>query len=189
MSTAVQRSPRDHSVEASDDEDADELNIIDSNLASGSATNKRVSLRLRESKASPSVSNGGAKKEPRKRTLSTSVIADQPKAKRQRLDDKKAVSVFRSHLLSPLLKTKKDTEASSAKKDTRDAARKRWYYQHREILRPLLPPNSTFISTLEREISQSTVLYQPRREIDEQPELIRGGQMKDYQVWVTSTTK
>lgn len=63
--------------------------------------------------------------------------------------------------------------------------RNRWYYQHRDLLRPLLHTGSVFVDNLEQAFRQqegTTTAYIPLHDIDEQPQLIKGGTMKDYQV-------
>lgn len=49
---------------------------------------------------------------------------------------------------------------------------------------PLLPASNTFLAHLENDLKHSTDrgMYKPLHEIDEQPKLIVGGLLKDYQV-------
>jgi len=63
-------------------------------------------------------------------------------------------------------------------------ARKIWLYRHRHIFEPLLPPSSVFFDHLktEMEASKDRTPYVPLHELDEQPKLVRGGDMKDYQL-------
>ncbi|CAL1715435.1 unnamed protein product [Somion occarium] len=65
-----------------------------------------------------------------------------------------------------------------------DAARRRWLHRHRHLFMPLLPESSSFFENLEREVGNSTDegVYVPMHQLDEQPLLIKGGQMKDYQL-------
>lgn len=72
------------------------------------------------------------------------------------------------------------------KKDARDKARKKWLYCHQAIIRPLLPSNSNFFDNLQNEISawhdQDAPSFVPLCTLDQQPKLVEGGTMKDYQV-------
>jgi SWI/SNF-related matrix-associated actin-dependent regulator of chromatin subfamily A member 5 len=49
---------------------------------------------------------------------------------------------------------------------------------------PLLPQKNNFFDHLEKEMKRDHHGYVPLHELDEQPALIQGGQMKDYQVRV-----
>lgn len=72
----------------------------------------------------------------------------------------------------------------NSKKAAIEAARRRWLLKHRDLFTPLLPPNSHYFAALEKETKNSTdkSTYKPLHEIEEQPELVKGGQLKDYQV-------
>ena len=63
-------------------------------------------------------------------------------------------------------------------------ARKHWLQKHRKLFEPLLPENNTYFTTLEKELRKvkGAEVYVPLHEIEEQPSLIQGGEMKDYQV-------
>ena len=72
----------------------------------------------------------------------------------------------------------------NSKKAAIEAARRRWLHKHRDLFIPLLPPSNHFFATLENELKVSTDKgsYKPLHELEKQPELIKGGQLKDYQV-------
>jgi SWI/SNF-related matrix-associated actin-dependent regulator of chromatin subfamily A member 5 len=76
------------------------------------------------------------------------------------------------------------TAVLNVKRAALDAARKRWLYRHRHIFEPLLRANGVFFDNLQKEIHASTdkATYVPIHQLDEQPKLIKGGSMKDYQV-------
>ena len=65
------------------------------------------------------------------------------------------------------------------------AAQHRWFYHHKYLFAPLVGTKSHFFANLETEIKglapekRSIVKFE---EIERQPKLIEGGQMKDYQV-------
>lgn len=65
------------------------------------------------------------------------------------------------------------------------AAQHRWIYHHKRLFIPLVGPKSHFFSNLEKEINglapekRAIVEFE---EIEKQPKLIKGGQMKDFQV-------
>ena len=65
------------------------------------------------------------------------------------------------------------------------AAQHRWFYHYKHLFTPLVGTKSHFFANLETEING---LVPEKRaivkleEIEEQPKLIKGGQMKDYQV-------
>ena len=64
------------------------------------------------------------------------------------------------------------------------AAQHRWLYHHKHLFTPLVGTRSHFFTNLEMEIKgltsekRSIVKFE---EIERQPKLIEGGQMKDYQ--------
>ncbi|KAG6887949.1 hypothetical protein C0995_011389 [Termitomyces sp. Mi166 len=107
----------------------------------------------------------------RKRTLSTSALrnlAQENAMKRTKIDDQKA-----------------QTEATTKKRDARDEARKKWLYCQRDVVEPMLPPNSAFFDNLRKEIEQTYgdgISFKPLHCFDIQPKLIKGGEMKDYQL-------
>ncbi|KAF9468349.1 P-loop containing nucleoside triphosphate hydrolase protein [Collybia nuda] len=129
-------------------------------------TNLRRSLRSR-----PSLQKETPEPRSRKRTLSTSALQNRSSSntfKKLKLDERKA-----------------NTAVSNEKRDVRDKARKRWLFCHRDILEPLLPENSNFFSQLQKEVerdSKENKSFFPLHELDEQPKLIKGGYMKDYQL-------
>jgi SWI/SNF-related matrix-associated actin-dependent regulator of chromatin subfamily A member 5 len=65
------------------------------------------------------------------------------------------------------------------------AAQHRWLYHHKHLFTPLVGAKGHFFANLETEIKglapekRSIVKF---HEIERQPKLIEGGQMKDYQV-------
>jgi SWI/SNF-related matrix-associated actin-dependent regulator of chromatin subfamily A member 5 len=65
------------------------------------------------------------------------------------------------------------------------AAQHRWIYHHKHLFAPLVGPKSYFLSNLDTEIKglapEKRVIVE-FEEIEKQPKLIKGGQMKDYQV-------
>ncbi|KAG6887770.1 hypothetical protein C0992_010819 [Termitomyces sp. T32_za158] len=107
----------------------------------------------------------------RKRTLSTSAtrnVAQEHAAKRAKVDEKKA-----------------QTEIINKKRDARDDARKQWLYCHRNVVEPMLPRNSTFFVNLSKEIERThrdAISFKPMHRLDQQPKLIKSGEMKDYQL-------
>lgn len=64
-----------------------------------------------------------------------------------------------------------------------DAAKRRWLFRHRDLFQPLLP-STNFFDVLRKELSEigEKVTYVPFHALTEQPSLIQGGEMKDYQV-------
>ncbi|KAF8063974.1 P-loop containing nucleoside triphosphate hydrolase protein [Lyophyllum atratum] len=164
-----------------DDEHHDELDILSTTSADMFYASKppldspvptqngpRRSLRPRQSLPTNAFSAGFKS---RKRTISTSALEHDTQtstAKKIKLDEKKA-----------------QTGALNKKREARDEARKRWLHCHRDVVEPLLPPNSTFFNQLQKEMEREYregVSFQPRHVLDEQPKLIKAGQMKDYQL-------
>lgn len=153
----------------------------------------RRSLRPRQSLPS---TEANTKSKPRKRTLSTSALqnSDQKNAaKKIKLDQKKAVSAqayhpkFTSPILMDIPLSSQQTGAQNKKREARDDARKKWLYCHRDVVEPLLPPASTFFDQLQKEMEREhgrVISFVPTHVLDEQPKLIKGGQMKDYQVGI-----
>ncbi|RDB18237.1 putative global transcription activator SNF2L1 [Hypsizygus marmoreus] len=111
--------------------------------------------------------------QPRKRTLSTSALengTDKAVQKKMKMDEKKA-----------------QTGLINKKRDARDQARRQWLYCHREVIEPLLPMGSSFFEQLEKDLLAgrppgTTISFVPSHGLYEQPGLIQGGQMKDYQL-------
>ncbi|KAF9241300.1 P-loop containing nucleoside triphosphate hydrolase protein [Melanogaster broomeanus] len=79
--------------------------------------------------------------------------------KKQKMQDKKA-----------------NTIVINAKRIQLEAARRRWLFRHRDIFQPLLPSTSFF------DTGRWKGVLCPFHAITEQPKLIEGGEMKDYQV-------
>ncbi|KAJ7146309.1 P-loop containing nucleoside triphosphate hydrolase protein [Mycena epipterygia] len=73
------------------------------------------------------------------------------------------------------------------KKDERadlDVRRKQWLYAHRALFEPLLPSNhqKSFFVSLNKEMAGDATPALPMHNFVSQPELVVGGQMKDYQL-------
>ncbi|KAJ6623193.1 P-loop containing nucleoside triphosphate hydrolase protein [Mycena sp. CBHHK59/15] len=75
----------------------------------------------------------------------------------------------------------KQEEQSHARAD-RDVARKRWLYANRALFEPLLPPQNAFFVNLTREMARDTTPPLPKHDFVVQPELVVGGEMKEYQL-------
>lgn len=73
----------------------------------------------------------------------------------------------------------------NAKRVQLDAAKRRWLFHHRDLFQPLLP-STNFFDVLRKEVKEfgEKVAYVPFQALTEQPTLIQGGEMKDYQVRV-----
>ncbi|PFH46225.1 hypothetical protein AMATHDRAFT_70336 [Amanita thiersii Skay4041] len=112
----------------------------------------------------------------RKRTLSVSVLQNADEtveavAKKLKRDEKKA-----------------HTAALNDKRDARDRARKKWLYHHQRLFEPLLPTSSRsmYFDTLRKEVERMEPSQRagvPLHELDEQPTLIKGAVLKDYQLY------
>ncbi|KAF8838568.1 hypothetical protein BDN67DRAFT_73595 [Paxillus ammoniavirescens] len=78
---------------------------------------------------------------------------------------------------------KVNTIVINAKRVLLDAARRRWLFRHRDLFQPLLP-STTFFDALHKEMTEAgeNVSYVPFHALTEQPKLIEGGEMKDYQL-------
>ncbi|TCD65790.1 hypothetical protein EIP91_002183 [Steccherinum ochraceum] len=65
-----------------------------------------------------------------------------------------------------------------------ESARRRWLHRHRTLFEPLLPESSIYFKTIERELKAmgDSAPCIPLHELDEQPRLVKGGEMKDYQL-------
>lgn len=65
------------------------------------------------------------------------------------------------------------------------AVRHKWFYHHKYLFTPLVGAKSQFFANLETEMKKlapeerSIIEFE---DIEQQPKLIKGGQMKDYQV-------
>ncbi|KAI0945925.1 hypothetical protein AcV7_010039 [Taiwanofungus camphoratus] len=100
----------------------------------------------------------------RKRALSISATeAEKAKLgqKKTKLEDKRAFTVV-----------------ANATKVFIEAARRRWLDRHCDLFIPLLPPRSTLFEN----ISTDNEAYVPQHELHEQPKLVKGGEMKEYQL-------
>jgi SWI/SNF-related matrix-associated actin-dependent regulator of chromatin subfamily A member 5 len=73
----------------------------------------------------------------------------------------------------------------NAKRVQVEAAKRRWLFRHRDLFQPLLP-STHYFDMLRKEVSEigEKVTYVPFHALTEQPALIQGGEMKDYQVRV-----
>ncbi|KAJ7664940.1 P-loop containing nucleoside triphosphate hydrolase protein [Mycena rosella] len=73
-------------------------------------------------------------------------------------------------------------ELSSTRADL-DVARKRWLYANRALFEPLLPSSQKgFFAQLNKEMAPHTTPPLPMHDFVVQPELIVGGEMKEYQL-------
>ncbi|KAJ7110364.1 P-loop containing nucleoside triphosphate hydrolase protein [Mycena crocata] len=73
-------------------------------------------------------------------------------------------------------------ELSSARADL-DVNRKRWLYANRGLFEPLLPAKEkSFFAHLNKEMTGDATPPLPKHEFVSQPELIVGGEMKEYQL-------
>ncbi|KAF8554251.1 hypothetical protein OG21DRAFT_1497134 [Imleria badia] len=86
--------------------------------------------------------------------------------KKQKLEDKKALTIV-----------------INAKRVLIDAAKRRWLFRHRDLFQPLLP-STNFFDVLRKEVTDigEKVSHVPFHGLTEQPPLIQGGEMKDYQL-------
>jgi hypothetical protein len=77
-----------------------------------------------------------------------------------------------------------NTIVINTKRIATDAARRRWLHAHCDLFEPLLPPSSSVLANLKKAVEESIDQgnYVPLKEIVEQPKLIVGGRLKDYQV-------
>ncbi|GBE87288.1 ISWI chromatin-remodeling complex ATPase ISW2 [Sparassis crispa] len=108
-------------------------------------------------------------KQKRKRTWSVSGLENEnvnAKGKRSKLEDRKVLTI-----------------TVNAAKVSAETARRRWLHRYRDLFIPLLP-KSTFFDNLRKEVeaSRDKTGHVPLHEITEQPKLVKGGQMKDYQL-------
>jgi SWI/SNF-related matrix-associated actin-dependent regulator of chromatin subfamily A member 5 len=70
-----------------------------------------------------------------------------------------------------------------------EAARRTWLHRHRRLFEPLLPQGSSFVTNSQKELEiLNKATYVARRAVEEQPKLIEGGTMKDYQVSMSCYT-
>ncbi|KAG9310832.1 P-loop containing nucleoside triphosphate hydrolase protein [Chiua virens] len=103
----------------------------------------------------------------RARTLSISENdAPVETQKKQKMQNKKALTIV-----------------INAKRATLEASKRRWLYSHRNLFQPLLP-STNFFDVLRKEVAEleGNVTYVPFHALTEQPTLIQGGEMKDYQL-------
>ncbi|KAH7906758.1 P-loop containing nucleoside triphosphate hydrolase protein [Hygrophoropsis aurantiaca] len=155
-------------------EDIDELDVLGSSRSSTTLiddlspptmivkTGVRLSMRPRQPGGEPDLSETNAGK--RARRLSVSGL--EPGQKKQKMEDKKA-----------------NTIVINAKRVQVEAARRRWLHCHRDIFLPLLP-SPVFFDGLQKEVNElgGKAAFVPLREMTTQPSLIKGGEMKDYQL-------
>ncbi|EPQ55573.1 hypothetical protein GLOTRDRAFT_121142, partial [Gloeophyllum trabeum ATCC 11539] len=105
-----------------------------------------------------------------KRTGSDSTIENHDigaSTKRWKGEEKKAVTII-----------------VNAKKAAVEAARRRWTARHRRLFETLLPQSSNLLDHIEQEMKESSDkgAYVPLHQLDEQPKLVTGGNLKDYQL-------
>ncbi|KAH8093223.1 P-loop containing nucleoside triphosphate hydrolase protein [Cristinia sonorae] len=184
VSLSVQATRESFVIETSDDDELDFLSGATSPTLVGSATplssleegslGKRsvagTGMKLRKKEVKVVEALLPRKHEKRKRTQSESKVqkgAAEALAKRLKLDDKVA-----------------HTAELNKRRIRVENARHRWVQRHRKLFEPLLPESSNYFNTLEKEIkvANDRTPYFPLHELDEQPKLIKGGEMKDYQL-------
>lgn len=68
-----------------------------------------------------------------------------------------------------------------AKRNERDRARNVWLLRNRHLFEPLLS-STRFFDAVVQEQGKVDDKYSPLHQLDQQPTLIQGGEMKDYQV-------
>ncbi|KAK7026790.1 hypothetical protein VNI00_015448 [Paramarasmius palmivorus] len=154
-----------------DDQEADELDVMDAPITQSAPGVNPSSAPRRSARQKTSIAGGSTGSANKKRKVPSSAIQPQSN-KRAKLEQQK-------------VKTGQNNE----KRADRDTQRTHWLLRHRNIVEPLLPPNSTFFSTLQtRESSgrarNNNISYTPYHELEEQPQLINKscGEMKDYQL-------
>ncbi|KAF8126339.1 P-loop containing nucleoside triphosphate hydrolase protein [Boletus edulis] len=105
-------------------------------------------------------------KRSRSRSLSDKDGPQADTQKKQKVEDKKALTIV-----------------INAKRVLVDAAKRRWLFRHRDLFQPLLP-STNFFGVLRKEVAElgEKVTYVPFHALTEQPALIQGGEMKDYQL-------
>lgn len=54
-------------------------------------------------------------------------------------------------------------------------------YHHRDLFKPLTRSNNVFFENIELD-TKTHGAYAPMEQVNEQPRLVEGGEMKDYQV-------
>ncbi|KAK0184817.1 P-loop containing nucleoside triphosphate hydrolase protein [Armillaria mellea] len=119
---------------------------------------------LRRSSRSKTTLFSSVEKVPRKRSASTNPVADTSVKvlKKQKLEEKKANTVL-----------------VHEKRATRDVAMGTWLRAHRDYFEPLLPSVSTIEPFLASRTSAAPVKF---HSLQVQPDDIKGGEMKDYQL-------
>ncbi|KDQ15288.1 hypothetical protein BOTBODRAFT_187400 [Botryobasidium botryosum FD-172 SS1] len=109
-----------------------------------------------------------------------------PRKKRERAAKTKAnAGTTDGNVDKPAKKARTELATATIKaRDSRDIARKKWLLRHQHLFEPLLPQSSVVFSNMQKELAsiQSGPAYIPRHELDEQPSLVTGGVMKDYQL-------
>ncbi|GJE91583.1 hypothetical protein PsYK624_077330 [Phanerochaete sordida] len=155
----------------------DELDFLSSNsptlVASSSNPSRDTTPGLSKRVLRPKPSNGQLLKlgktqnSAMKRKNTSANVAQERAGKKARIEDKKQITLV-----------------INSKKAAIEAARRRWLHKHRDLFTPLLPPNSHFFTTLEHDLKASTDTgtYKPLHELEKQPALVQGGQLKDYQL-------
>jgi SWI/SNF-related matrix-associated actin-dependent regulator of chromatin subfamily A member 5 len=127
----------------------------------------------------------------RKRALSGSdrrngIHTAESAAKKLRMDEKKAVcyvALHGSNLRPHASFVVQKTLATNDRRNTRDKLRKKWIYYHRDLFKPLLPPSSGLFEGWSRELGSGPSAIAPFHELHEQPSLIQGAILKDYQMY------
>ncbi|KAF4588526.1 hypothetical protein EYR40_010078 [Pleurotus pulmonarius] len=146
------------------------VNVVIQSSAERDENARPLRRSTRPTKAKPVPKDEGPKqKQYRKRTLSMS--ATQNDAKDTEVTVKKA----------KLEGQKAATAASHVKRDACESARKIWLHHHQHLFKPLLPSSSSFNTHFGSSVDKHAS-FTPLHEFDQQPSLIRGGVMKDYQL-------
>lgn len=135
-----------------------------------------VRLNFAELGDSPRV---GSKKRARRGSIENHDVGP---VKRLKLEDKKAVSGKVFAKSSRELTYEQLTIVVNSKKTQIDTARRIWLHRHRHLFLPLVPAKSNFFDNLGKESKLDHSSYIPLHQFQDQPSLIYGGQMKDYQV-------
>jgi SWI/SNF-related matrix-associated actin-dependent regulator of chromatin subfamily A member 5 len=169
----------------SESESEDELDVMAA--SSPRVPTDRTRLRRGNRKRQTTITTYGKRKRAKALSAGDNEEGARKRAvKMQKLDDKKAVGFFFMHTATgtDVFFNNKATATVNLRKAAIDAARTRWLNRHRELFEPLLPPSSSFSENLQKEMSASRDkgVYVSLRAVEEQPKLVKGGTMKDYQV-------
>ncbi len=137
---------------------------------------------LRRSSRPKTTLFSSAAKVPRKRSASTNLGADTSVKilKKQKLEEKKAVrGLCIRVIIHCLIEDLKNTVLVHGKRAARDVAMGNWLRAHRDYFEPLLPSVTAIEPFLASGTSGAPVKF---HSLQVQPDDIKGGEMKDYQV-------